>query len=127
MNAKLKALAAARSKRASAQPRKAPEGYRSLEHFLDSVREEVGRRAGSTVELARYLRVNESSVRKWIKREKIPTAGWCQRLDPDRLSAGTPSAALLHRPLPSPDRAVFSPPKATLPEAPNHPFHLIPL
>lgn len=32
----------------------------------------VGRRSGATLELSRYLRVNESSVRKWIKREKIP-------------------------------------------------------
>jgi hypothetical protein len=72
MNAKLKALAAARAKRAIAQPRRTPEGYRSLEHFLDSAREAVGRRSGGTMELARYLRVNESSVRKWIKREKIP-------------------------------------------------------
>lgn len=70
--AQLAALAAARTKRAAAKERTAPEGYRSVEHFLDSVREEVGRRAGGTVQLANYLRVNESSVRRWIKREKIP-------------------------------------------------------
>ncbi len=70
--ARAQALAAARAARASAQERKAPDGYRSVEHFLDCVREFVGRRSGATVELAGYLRVNESSVRKWIKREKIP-------------------------------------------------------
>jgi hypothetical protein len=69
---KLKALKAARQKRATAQPRTAPEGYRSVEHFLDSAREFVGRRPGATMELARYLRVNESSIRRWLKREKLP-------------------------------------------------------
>jgi len=71
-DAQLKALAEARQKRAVAKQRRAPEGYRSVEHFLDSVREAVGRRTGGTVELAHYLAVDESSVRRWIKREKIP-------------------------------------------------------
>jgi hypothetical protein len=69
--AQLAALEAARLKRAIACPRKQPEGYRSVEHFLDDTRDYVGR-YGLTSDLARYLRVNESSVRKWIKREKIP-------------------------------------------------------
>lgn len=70
--AQLAALAAARKNRESAAKRTPPEGYRSVEHFLDSVREAVGRRNGATIELANYLRVNEGSVRRWIKREKIP-------------------------------------------------------
>jgi hypothetical protein len=69
--AQLAALEAARQKRVAANPRTTPEGYRSVEHFLDDLREYLGR-YGLTNELARYLRVNESSVRKWIKREKIP-------------------------------------------------------
>lgn len=70
--AQLAALAEARMKRASARERKPPEGYRSVEHFLDEVREFVGRRSGATVDLANYLRVNNSSVGRWIRREKIP-------------------------------------------------------
>jgi len=69
--AQIAALEAARMKREIAKERIAPEGYRSVEHFLDDVREYVGR-YGLTMDLARYLRVNESSVRRWIKREKIP-------------------------------------------------------
>jgi DNA-binding transcriptional regulator YiaG len=69
--AQLSALAAARSRRASNAARTVPDGYRSVEHFLDEVREYVGRWQ-LTNELARYLRVNEASVRRWVKREKIP-------------------------------------------------------
>jgi hypothetical protein len=68
----LKALAKARASRATAKERTPPEGYRSVEHFLDDVREFCGRRLGATLDLARYLRRDESSVRRWIKREKIP-------------------------------------------------------
>lgn len=70
--AKSEALEKARASRAVARDRQAPGGYRSVEHFLDSVREAVGSRAGATVELASYLRVNEASVRRWVKREKMP-------------------------------------------------------
>jgi hypothetical protein len=66
LNAKLKALAAARANRAIAQPRKAPEGYRSVEHFLDCAREAVGRRPGS------HGGVGPLPPRQRIKREKIP-------------------------------------------------------
>ena len=69
---KLKALETARQNLPWAASRKPPEGYRSVEHFLDDAREYVGSHQGATAELAAYLRVNESSVRKWIKREKIP-------------------------------------------------------
>jgi hypothetical protein len=68
----LAALAAARQKRAIAAERTPPEGYRSVEHFLDDAREFVGRRAGATMELARYLNVDESNVRGWLTRKKIP-------------------------------------------------------
>lgn len=79
--AQLAALEAARAKRAIAKERTPPEGYRSVEHFLDCLREEVGRRSGATVELANYLRVNESSVRKWVKREKIPLQATIDAMD----------------------------------------------
>ena len=69
--AQLAALAAARAKRETAAKRTPPEGYRSVEHFLDDVREYVGR-YGLTMDLSRYLAVDESSIRRWIKREKIP-------------------------------------------------------
>jgi hypothetical protein len=69
---KAEALKAARAKRAVAHPRITPEGYRSVEHFLDSVREHVGSVKGATRSLAAYLNVDEASVRRWIKREKIP-------------------------------------------------------
>lgn len=69
--AQIAALEAARAQRAIARERIAPEGYRSVEHFLDDAREYIARQ-GLTTDLARYLRVDESSVRRWIKREKIP-------------------------------------------------------
>ena len=69
--AKLAALAAARAARDCAAPRTAPEGWRSVEHLLDDTREYVGR-FGLTMELARYLGVGEKSVRRWLKREKLP-------------------------------------------------------
>ena len=67
----LDALAAARSKRAIATERTAPEGYRSVEHFLDVCREFVGR-TNSTTSLAAYLDTNPRSVRKWLNKERIP-------------------------------------------------------
>ena len=79
----LAALAAAREKRASAAPRTAPEGYRSVEHFLDDVREYVGRQYGRSAELAHYLNVGTKTVSRWLHREKLPMqptidaiAGW---------------------------------------------------
>ena len=68
----LAALAKAREKRAIAAERTVPEGWRSVDHLLDDTREYLGRYPGLTVELARYLGVNESSVRRWVKREKMP-------------------------------------------------------
>lgn len=70
--AQLAALAAAREKRQAAAARVAPEGWRSPEHLLDDTREFLARRAGATAELAQYLGVDESSIRRWVKREKMP-------------------------------------------------------
>lgn len=77
---KLAALAAARQARASAQPRTGPDGWRSPEHLLDDTREFLGRHAGLTAELARYLRVNEGSVRRWVKREKMPVQSTLEQI-----------------------------------------------
>lgn len=70
--AKLSALKKARAARETARERTAPEGWRSVEHLLDDTRDYLARYAGLTVELARYLGVNEASVRRWVKREKMP-------------------------------------------------------
>lgn len=70
--AKQAALETARAARAIAAARNTPEGYRSLDHFLDTVRERCGRRYGGTADLAQYLNVDESSVRRWIKGQKRP-------------------------------------------------------
>lgn len=86
--AKLAALEAARAKREIARERQPPEGYRSVEHFLDSAREAVARRPGGTMELSRYLRVNESSVRKWLKREKLPLQATIEAINRWMISAG---------------------------------------
>lgn len=72
---KQKALQVARQSRAVAAERVAPEGYRSVEHFLDCVRERLGSRTGATAALAAYLGVTERSVRRWAKREKLPMQG----------------------------------------------------
>lgn len=70
---KAAALAKARAARAVAQPRTAPAGYRSVEHFLDSAQETMGRRPRGASELAAYLRVNHANIRRWlVTRERIP-------------------------------------------------------
>lgn len=81
--AKLRALAQARAARAIAAQRRCPDGYRSVDHFLACAREAVGRRAGGTMELARYLGVGDASLRRWLKGHKLPLqptidaiAGW---------------------------------------------------
>jgi hypothetical protein len=71
-SAKLAALAVARSKRKQAtDPLMPPDGWRSAEHLLDDTREYLSRWK-LTVELADYLGVDEKSVRRWVKREKLP-------------------------------------------------------
>ena len=70
--AKLRALEAARARRAIAAERKTPDGFRSIDHFLDSVRETVNSRSDGVASLARYLNVSPRAVRSWINREKLP-------------------------------------------------------
>lgn len=79
--AQLAALEVARAQRATARERRPPEGYRTVEHFLDTAREFVGRRSGYTLELSRYLRVDESSIRRWLKREKLPLQDTLDAID----------------------------------------------
>lgn len=70
--AKLAALQAAREKRRIASARTAPPGYGSAEHLLETAREYCGAHLGSYNRLAAHLGVDESSVRRWLKREKMP-------------------------------------------------------
>lgn len=71
--AKLAALAELRSRRKIATtPIAPPPGWASAEALLYNTREFCGRHSGMTMELSRYLRVNESSVRRWLKGEKMP-------------------------------------------------------
>lgn len=75
--AKRRALEAAQQaqREAVAQARRGrivPEGFRSLEHFLDSVAEVANRVYGGQADLARYVGSNTKSVSRWLRREKIP-------------------------------------------------------
>ena len=57
---------------ANLTPPTPPDGYRSVEHFLDDLNELTGRMAGGVMSLARYLNVNEKSVRRWLSRKQLP-------------------------------------------------------
>lgn len=75
--AQLDALASAREKRAIAKQRTAPEGWRSVDHLMLDTREYCAKYSipGHSSELralATYLRVGESSVRRWLNGEKTP-------------------------------------------------------
>lgn len=49
-----------------------PEGFRSLDHFLDSVAERAGRHFGGQGDLARYLGTNSKSVSRWLRKQQYP-------------------------------------------------------
>lgn len=75
--AKRKALAKAQAahREAIENARKSlvtPEGFRSMDHFLDSVAERCGRVYGGQGDLATYLATNRKSVSRWLKKEQYP-------------------------------------------------------
>lgn len=76
-SAKIKALAKAQAAHRDAieQHRKSlvcPEGFRSMDHFLDSVAERCGRVYGGQGELVKYLGSNSKSVSRWLKKKQYP-------------------------------------------------------
>ena len=70
--AQLASLARARAMRLTARKRRAPDGYRTVDHFVMTLRDFCGQRRGSVVQLAAHLDVDESSVRRWLRGAKVP-------------------------------------------------------
>jgi len=50
----------------------APDGFRGVDHFLDSLAELVNQRYGGQADLANYLAANTKSVSRWLRRQQIP-------------------------------------------------------
>ena len=70
--AQIEALALARLRRQIAAERTIPGGYRSLDHLMRCAEDQAKRVRGGHANLARYLRVDERTVRRWLKLEKKP-------------------------------------------------------